>query len=114
MLFFLVIPDVTYYSGSDGAAKSCLVTGYILDCLHKCMLHDTDNMFQKEVFNMLLKPLVDQVRLSTCTWLSLLLKLRFHLYVYVCVCIVSYQNRLEDMKCFPSCIYISVIHLDRY
>ncbi len=38
----------------------------------------------------------------------------FHLYMYVYICIsVSHQDRLEDMKCFHSCICVSVIRLDR-
>ncbi len=35
----------------------------------------------------------------------------FHLYVYV---YVSHQDRLDDMKCFHSCIWVSVIHLNHY
>ncbi len=41
------------------------------------------------------------------------LKLCFHLYVYVCVSLLP-QDRLEDMKCFHSCICISIIHLVRF
>ncbi len=40
-------------------------------------------------------------------------KLCFHLYMYVYI-LVSHQDRLEDMKCFHSCICISVICLDCY
>ncbi len=39
------------------------------------------------------------------TFASTNFKLRFHLYVYVSVS-VSYQDRLEDMKCFHSYVFV--------
>ncbi len=41
------------------------------------------------------------------------LKLRFHLYMYMYISI-SYQDRLEDMKCFHSYVCMCVIRLGHY
>ncbi len=38
------------------------------------------------------------------------IKPRFHLNVYMCIS-VSHEDRLEDMKCFHSCIYVFVIRI---
>ncbi len=39
----------------------------------------------------------------------------FHLYVYMYVCVsISYQDRLEDMKWFHSCVCMWIIRLDHY
>ncbi|KAI0235015.1 HEAT repeat-containing protein 1 [Lamellibrachia satsuma] len=53
----------TPYFGADepGTQKSCLVLGYIIGCLHKCMLYDTDGFVNSDMFKLLLQPLVDQL-----------------------------------------------------
>ena len=62
LLYGFCIVDVDYFgTGEKGEMKSCDLLGYILDGLHKCMMYDSDKLFHKEVFTMLLKPLVDQV-----------------------------------------------------
>ena len=42
--------------------KGCALLIHVLNCLEQCMVHDADGLFQKEVFKILLQPLVDQVR----------------------------------------------------
>ena len=42
--------------------KSSQLINYTIDCLYKCFLHDTEGFVNKEMFNVLLQPLVDQVR----------------------------------------------------
>ncbi len=56
---------VDYY-GSDaaGSRKSSLLLRSVLGCLHQCMLHDSEGFFQRDVFKMLMQPLVDQVNIS--------------------------------------------------
>ena len=41
--------------------KSCQLLNHILDCLYKCFLYDNQRFVNKERFDRLLKPLVDQV-----------------------------------------------------
>ena len=55
------------YYGLDetGSRKSCSLLTSILDCLYQCMLHDTEGLFQKDVFKMIMQPLVDQVYMFT-------------------------------------------------
>ena len=72
--------DVTYFgSDKDGAELSCLLLGYILDCLTKCMIHDTESVFTGDIFNMLMQPLVDQVRL----W-EIIPKISLGVFVLLC------------------------------
>lgn len=46
--------------------KSSLLLQYVLDCLHKIFLYDTQHFLSKERTDALLVPLVDQVGLSAC------------------------------------------------
>lgn len=46
--------------------KSSLLLQYVLDCLHKIFLYDTQQFLSKERTDALLVPLVDQVGLSAC------------------------------------------------
>ncbi|KAL3869078.1 hypothetical protein ACJMK2_041804 [Sinanodonta woodiana] len=41
--------------------KSCQLLMYIFDCLHKCFLYDTEGFVNKERFDSLMQPLVDQI-----------------------------------------------------
>ncbi|KAK3612581.1 hypothetical protein CHS0354_042081 [Potamilus streckersoni] len=41
--------------------KSCQLLLYILDCLHKCFLYDTEGFVSKERFDSIMQPLVDQI-----------------------------------------------------
>ena len=45
----------------DNVQKSCLLLQYMLDCLHKIFLYDTQHFLSKERADALLSPLVDQV-----------------------------------------------------
>ena len=41
--------------------KNCLLLQYVLDCLHKIFLYDTQRFLSRERADALLGPLVDQV-----------------------------------------------------
>ena len=41
--------------------KSCQLLEYVLDCIQKCCLYDTQGFINKERFDLLMQPLVDQV-----------------------------------------------------
>ncbi|CAH1243056.1 HEATR1 [Branchiostoma lanceolatum] len=41
--------------------KSSLLLGYIMDCLYKVFLYDNENFVNKETFDLLMQPLVDQI-----------------------------------------------------
>ena len=45
----------------EAVKKSCQLLRYILDCLYKCFLNDNQRFVNKERFDRLLNPLVDQV-----------------------------------------------------
>lgn len=45
----------------DNVMKSSLLLQYMLDCLHKIFLYDTQRFLSKERADALLSPLVDQV-----------------------------------------------------
>ena len=49
-------------SADESDRKSSMLLRYILDCLHKCFLHDTQGFLDKDRFTCLMQPLVDQVR----------------------------------------------------
>ena len=53
--------------------KSCLLLQFVLDCLYKTFLYDTEGFVNKERFDMIMQPLVDQVRLETSQRAELLL-----------------------------------------
>uniref|UniRef100_A0A3Q0SHY7 HEAT repeat-containing protein 1 n=1 Tax=Amphilophus citrinellus TaxID=61819 RepID=A0A3Q0SHY7_AMPCI len=48
-------------SDDDGEEKSCLLLQYILDCLYKIFLYDTQRFLSRERADALLSPLVDQL-----------------------------------------------------
>ncbi|KAI8486292.1 HEAT repeat-containing protein 1 [Branchiostoma belcheri] len=51
-----------YFGDSDAdQRKSSLLLGYILDCLYKVFLYDNENFVNKETFDLLMQPLVDQI-----------------------------------------------------
>lgn len=41
--------------------KNELLCKSVVDCLHKCFLYDTEGFVNKQRFNTLMQPLVDQV-----------------------------------------------------
>ncbi|KAL5015995.1 hypothetical protein ScPMuIL_005584 [Solemya velum] len=52
----------SYFGSSNaGKQKTCCLLNYILDCLYKCFLHDTERFVGKERFDSLMQPLVDQL-----------------------------------------------------
>ncbi|XP_019632440.1 PREDICTED: HEAT repeat-containing protein 1-like [Branchiostoma belcheri] len=54
--------EETYFGDSDAdQKKSSLLLGYILDCLYKVFLYDNENFVNKETFDLLMQPLVDQI-----------------------------------------------------
>ena len=52
------------YFGDDDTAvsQSCLILQYIISCLSNCLLHDSGALVTKEVFDLLLQPLINQVK----------------------------------------------------
>ena len=60
-----------YYGANEiGTKKSCMLLTSITDCLYQCMVHDSEGLFQKEVFRMVMQPVVDQV----CNYVALVPK----------------------------------------
>uniref|UniRef100_A0A6Q2YUR3 HEAT repeat-containing protein 1 n=1 Tax=Esox lucius TaxID=8010 RepID=A0A6Q2YUR3_ESOLU len=53
--------DAALFTTEDNVEKSCLLLEYILDCLHKICLYDTQHFVSKERADALLNPLVDQL-----------------------------------------------------
>ncbi|KAM7370301.1 hypothetical protein PAMP_009861 [Pampus punctatissimus] len=53
--------DGSLFDSERGAEKSHLLLQYVLDCLHKIFLYDTQRFLSKERADALLGPLVDQV-----------------------------------------------------
>ncbi|CAK6982589.1 HEAT repeat-containing protein 1 [Scomber scombrus] len=53
--------DGSLFEGERSAEKSCLLLQFVLDCLHKIFLYDTQRFLSKERAEALLGPLVDQV-----------------------------------------------------
>ncbi|XP_035698603.1 HEAT repeat-containing protein 1-like [Branchiostoma floridae] len=54
--------EESYFGDSDAdQRKSSLLLGYIMDCLHKVFLYDNENFVNKETFDLLMQPLVDQI-----------------------------------------------------
>ncbi|RXM31017.1 hypothetical protein EOD39_7369 [Acipenser ruthenus] len=51
-----------YLTPENNTEKSCLLLQYILDCLHKFFLCDTQHLVSKERAEALMVPLVDQVK----------------------------------------------------
>ena len=70
-LFFLTTTNEEEGGGSSdedmegdkelAVEQSCLLLGYILQCLTKCFLYDKIKFLNRERFDSLLQPLVDQV-----------------------------------------------------
>lgn len=53
--------DESLFDSEHGVEKSALLLRYVLDCLHKIFLYDTQRFLSKERADALLGPLVDQV-----------------------------------------------------
>ncbi|XP_077981207.1 HEAT repeat-containing protein 1-like [Glandiceps talaboti] len=54
--------DVAFFGSDESSdAKSSLLLQYIIDCLHKCFLYDTEGFMNKDRFDCLMQPLVDQI-----------------------------------------------------
>ena len=51
------------YEDEEATEKCCQLLIYVLDCLYKCFLYDSQRFVNKERFDRLLQPLVDQVTL---------------------------------------------------
>ena len=56
------LDGVDFYEGADGQMLSVELVGYILSMLHKCLQCDTEGFVTKEIFNMLVQPLINQVK----------------------------------------------------
>lgn len=56
--------DEAFFDTEDNIEKSCPLLEYILDCLHKICLYDTQRFVSKERADSLMTPLVDQVSLT--------------------------------------------------
>lgn len=66
----MFFPDL---SEERGVQKTCSLLDYVLDCLHKCFMYDTDGFLDNDRFQCLMQPLVDQVLLVDA-WLCVTLK----------------------------------------
>ncbi|XP_074642790.1 HEAT repeat-containing protein 1-like [Tubulanus polymorphus] len=53
--------ETTFGCGETDVTKSSLLLSYILDCLQKCFLYDNEGLINKERFDTLMQPLVDQI-----------------------------------------------------
>ena len=53
--------DEALFDSKDGVEKCSLLLQYLLDCLHKIFLYDTQHFVSKERAEALMTPLVDQV-----------------------------------------------------
>ncbi|XP_023686780.2 HEAT repeat-containing protein 1 [Paramormyrops kingsleyae] len=53
--------DKAFFDSDDGVEKSCLLLRWVLDCLHKIFLYDTQRFVTKERVDALMTPLVDQL-----------------------------------------------------
>lgn len=64
MVDFLFVSDSPLFDSDDddGEEKSCLLLQYVLDCLQKIFLYDTQRFLSRERADALMSPLVDQVR----------------------------------------------------
>ncbi|KAJ7987637.1 hypothetical protein DPEC_G00328550 [Dallia pectoralis] len=53
--------DAAFFKMGDNVEKSCLLLEYVLDCLHKICLYDTQRFVSKDRADALMAPLVDQL-----------------------------------------------------
>ncbi|XP_036376932.1 HEAT repeat-containing protein 1 isoform X2 [Megalops cyprinoides] len=53
--------DEAFFDSDDSMEKTCLLLQYVLDCLHKVFLYDTQRFLSKERADTLMAPLVDQL-----------------------------------------------------
>lgn len=56
-------PGDLLFQSSNGEQKVALLLGYVLDCMQKIFLYDTQRFLSKERADTLAGPLLDQVRL---------------------------------------------------
>ncbi|XP_075718875.1 HEAT repeat-containing protein 1 [Rhinoderma darwinii] len=53
--------DEAFFESDDNNDKSCLLLEFVLNCLHKIFLYDTQHFVSKERAEALMMPLVDQI-----------------------------------------------------
>ncbi|KAG7492749.1 hypothetical protein MATL_G00017170 [Megalops atlanticus] len=53
--------DEAFFDSDDNMEKTCLLLQYVLDCLNKIFLYDTQRFLSKERADTLMAPLVDQL-----------------------------------------------------
>nr|XP_014340340.1 PREDICTED: HEAT repeat-containing protein 1 [Latimeria chalumnae] len=53
--------DDAFFDSENNTEKSCLLLQFVIDCLHKIFLHDTQRFVSKERAETLMMPLVDQL-----------------------------------------------------
>ncbi|XP_063774132.1 HEAT repeat-containing protein 1 [Pseudophryne corroboree] len=53
--------DEEFFESGDNDEKSCLLLEFVLNCLHKIFLYDTQHFVSKERAEALMMPLVDQI-----------------------------------------------------
>ncbi|XP_075059835.1 HEAT repeat-containing protein 1 [Mixophyes fleayi] len=53
--------DEEFFESEDNQEKSCLLLEFVLNCLHKIFLYDTQHFVSKERAEALMMPLVDQI-----------------------------------------------------
>ena len=65
LLICSIFTDEKFFSTDKKRKKSCQLLDYILDCLYKTFLYDTESFVNKERFDIIMQPLVDQVFVTT-------------------------------------------------
>ena len=82
LLIFSIFTDEKFFSADKKRNKSCQLLEYILDCLYKTFLYDTESFVNKERFDIIMQPLVDQVFVTTvCQTFYIILMLSERLVV---------------------------------
>lgn len=80
-----IFTECKYFGkGKIARRKSCRLLCYVIDCLQKTLSSDTEGFLNKERFDVIMQPLVDQVLLILIGWISC-----FHFvvifYTFVCL-----------------------------
>ncbi|PVD23736.1 hypothetical protein C0Q70_17009 [Pomacea canaliculata] len=53
--------DEPYFKKDKHRLKACQLLNHVLGCLQKCFLYDSENFINKERFDLLMQPLLDQI-----------------------------------------------------
>ena len=87
-------------SGSEHKKMIIRQVEVILDCLYKCFLHDSEGLVTKELFELLLHPLVDQIE----NFIEDEVVYDKHVQ-YVSLCLTQFASAVNDDACWKSLNY---------